>query len=231
MTLVSRRRSAPALSVFAVWLAALGVRERARLRPERGRAAAAAAAAPAALPGPLRRELARVRPLRVVPALARRARLARAPLPDRPRAPDALPILAALALVAAALAEAAAHVLAWVRARRARAPHGAGSRGRPLAVVASFHESPASRPALSARAPRAPPLPRVAGCSPTRKETNEDGPSAARRVRQPAVARARPDRAFAHASSARPWPKRRCCSCSRSRCRPRRRAQRPRRSS
>ena len=58
---------------------------------------------------------------------------------------NALPILAALALVAAALAEAAAHVLAWMRAVVARAPR------RPLARLA---------PAVRRSVPRGAGLPR-----------------------------------------------------------------------
>src|SRR5438105_3831109 len=70
---------------------------------------------------------------------------------------NALPILAALALASAALAEAAAHVLAWMRAvvrelRRHRLA------GEPPATTVSFPALPVSRPATLRPRPRAPPL-------------------------------------------------------------------------
>ncbi len=157
VTLVSVALGA-GLSVFTVWLAALGVRERARLRPER--------VAPRLR---LRRLLLRFLVLYAASSLA--FALFESYLHWRtglgfhglscligPVHRNALPILAALALVAAALAEAAAHVLAWVRAvvRELRRRRLAGS--LPPFVV-SFHEAPASRPALLRARPRAPPLP------------------------------------------------------------------------
>jgi hypothetical protein len=71
---------------------------------------------------------------------------------------NALPILAALSLLAAALAEAAAHVVAWMRAvvrelRRRRL------RGELPQAPPSFREAPVSRPALLCARPRGPPLP------------------------------------------------------------------------
>ncbi len=87
VTLVSLGLAA-GVSAFAVWLAALGVRERARLRPER----VAPTHPPAPARPPLRRsvrhELVRVRAVRVVPALARGDRLPRALLPRRAGAPQ-----------------------------------------------------------------------------------------------------------------------------------------------
>jgi hypothetical protein len=146
------------LSVFTVWLAALGVRERARLRPER--------VAPQLR---LRRFLLRFLVLYAASSLA--FALFESYLHWRsgigfhglsclfgPVHRNALPILAALALVAAALAEAAAHVLAWVRAvvRALRRRRLADSLPQ---VVSSFHEAPVSRTALLGARPRAPPLP------------------------------------------------------------------------
>ena len=102
---------------LVLWLAALGVAERRLLAPH-----------PAPDPRPIRplRVLARAVALyvgrlhglharRVDDPLARGPRLARDPLPRRAGAPNALPVLAALALVAAACAEALEHVLAWMR--------------------------------------------------------------------------------------------------------------------
>jgi len=157
VTLVSVALGA-GLSVFTVWLAALGVRERARLRPER-----------VAPPLRLRRLLLRFLVLYAASSLA--FALFESYLHWRtglgfhglscligPVHRNALPILAALALVAAALAEAAAHVLAWVRAvvRALRRRRLAGSLPQ---VVSSFHEAPVSRPAFFCAQPRAPPLP------------------------------------------------------------------------
>jgi hypothetical protein len=157
VTLVSVALGA-GLSVFAVWLAALGVRERARLRPER--------VAPRLR---LRRLLLRFLVLYAASSLAFalfesylhwRAGLGFHGLSCLigPVHRNALPILAALALVAAALAEAAAHVLDWMRAvmRTLRRRRLAGS----LPQVASpFHEAPVPRSALLRTRPRAPPLP------------------------------------------------------------------------
>ena len=157
VTLVSVALGA-GLSVFTVWVAALGVRERARLRPER--------VAPRLR---LRRLLLRFLVLYAASSLA--FALFESYLHWRagigfhglscligPVHRNALPILAALSLVAAALAEAAAHVLAWMRAvvRALRRRRLAGSLPQ---VVVSFREAPVSRPALLRARPRAPPLP------------------------------------------------------------------------
>jgi hypothetical protein len=157
VTLVSVALGA-GLSVFTVWLAALGVRERARLRPER--------VAPRLR---LRRLVLRFLVLYAASSLA--FALFESYLHWRtglgfhglscllgPVHRNALPILAALALVAAALAEAASHVLAWARAvvRAFRRRRLAGSLPP---VVVSFHEAPVSRPGLLRARPRAPPLP------------------------------------------------------------------------
>jgi hypothetical protein len=71
---------------------------------------------------------------------------------------NAIPLLAALALIAAALAEAAGHVLAWMRAvvrelRRRRVV--------PLALPLRFAApaAPAGRLRVARPRPRAPPLP------------------------------------------------------------------------
>ena len=103
-------------SILVVWLASLGVRERARLHPER--------VAPRLR---LRRLAVRAVTLYVASALAFayfesylhwRAGLGWHGLSCLvgPVHRNAVPILAALALLAAALAEAAGHVLAWMRA-------------------------------------------------------------------------------------------------------------------
>jgi hypothetical protein len=157
VTLVSVALGA-GLSVFMVWVAALGVRERARLRPER--------VAPRLR---LQRLLLRFLVLYAASSLA--FALFESYLHWRagigfhglscligPVHRNALPILAALSLVAAALAEAGAHVLAWMRAvvRALRRRRLAGSLPQ---VVGSFHEAPVSRPDLLRARPRAPPLP------------------------------------------------------------------------
>jgi hypothetical protein len=157
VTLVSVALGA-GLSVFTVWLAALGVRERARLRPER--------VAPR-----LRLRRLVLRFLVVFAASSVAFALFESYVHWRtglgfhglscligPVHRNALPILAALALVAAALAEAAAHVFAWAHAvvRELRRRRLAGSLPP---VVISFHEAPISRPALLRARPRAPPLP------------------------------------------------------------------------
>jgi hypothetical protein len=146
------------VSVFAVWLAALGVRERARLRPER--------VAPQLR---VRRLFLRFLALYAASSLA--FALFESYLHWRagigfhglaclvgPVHRNALPILAALALLTAALAEAAAHVLAWMRAvvRELRRRRLAGAIPQ---VVLSFREAPVSRPSLLRARPRAPPLP------------------------------------------------------------------------
>jgi hypothetical protein len=149
---------ATAGSTLVVWLASLGVRERARLRPER--------VAPSLR---LRRLVFRAVTLYVTSALAFalfesylhwRAGLGFHGLKCLlgPVHRNALPLLAALALAAAALAEAAGHMLAWMRAvvralrRRPLAAAPPRFRSAPLPVLArrTF--------ALRAR-PRAPPAP------------------------------------------------------------------------
>ena len=146
VTLVSLGLAAAA-STAVVWLAALGVRERARLRPER--------VVPTVR---LRRLGLRAVGLYVTSSLA--FALFESYLHWRagigfhglaclvgPVHRNAIPLLAALALVAAALAEAAGHLLAWARAvarelrRRPRlAP----------ALVVRFASAPALAPALVA---------------------------------------------------------------------------------
>jgi hypothetical protein len=145
-------------SVLVVWLASLGVKERARLRPER-------VAPSLRLPRLAFRAVA----LYVTSALAFalfesylhwRAGLGFHGLKCLigPVHRNALPLLAALALAAAALAEAAGHVLAWMRAVVREL------RRRPLAAaLPSFRSAPL--PSLAPRAfalrarPRAPPAP------------------------------------------------------------------------
>ena len=150
---------ASTLSVLVVWLASLGVRERARLRPER-------------IPPTLRlRRLAiRAVALYVASSLAFatfesylhwRAGLGFHGLSCLvgPVHRNAIPFLAALALAAAALVEAAGHIYAWMRAavRALLRPRFV------LPLAARVHPSPLDR---SFRAPqplrarsRAPPLP------------------------------------------------------------------------
>lgn len=157
VTLVSLGLAATG-SVLVVWLASLGVRERARLRPER--------VAPALR---LRRAAGRTIALYVASSLAFalfesylhwRAGLGFHGLSCLvgPVHRNAIPLLAALSLLAAALAEAAGHVLAWMRAvarelRRRRLvplPH-------PLRVAAP--DSPLVRAFPARPRSRAPPLP------------------------------------------------------------------------
>ena len=146
VTLVSLGLAAAA-STAVVWLAALGVRERARLRPER--------VAPTVR---LRRLGLRAVGLYVTSSLA--FALFESYLHWRagigfhglaclvgPVHRNAIPLLAALALVAAALAEAAEHLLAWARAvarELRRRP-----RLAPVLVV-RFASPPALAPALVA---------------------------------------------------------------------------------
>lgn len=150
---------AAVVSVAAVWLAALGVRERQRLRPDRD------------LP---RLRLARLAVRAVALSIAGSLGFAllesyihwRAGLGFHglsclfgPVHRNALPLLSALALLAAALAEAAQHLQAWIRAT-ARV-----LLGPRIAIAASRLPRPSLRRRLSpaprfARAqPRAPPLP------------------------------------------------------------------------
>ena len=146
------------VSVLAVWLAALGVRERAQLRPER--------VAPSLR---LRRLAFRFVLLYAASSLAFamlesylhwRAGLGFHGLSCLvgPVHRNAISVLAALALAAAALAEAGSHVLAWMRAvvrqlrrrRLAAEPHAATSTLLPLVFP---------RPATNRPRSRAPPLP------------------------------------------------------------------------
>ena len=145
-------------STLVVWLVSLGVRERARLRPER--------VAPRLR---LRRLAVRAVALYVTSSVAFalfesylhwRAGLGFHGLSCLvgPVHRNAIPILAALALLAAALAEAAGHVLAWMRAvvrelRRRRL--------RPfLLPLRSAPSAPLLARVFTARPrPRAPPLP------------------------------------------------------------------------
>lgn len=149
---------AAAVSTAAVWLAVVGVRERQRLRPERD------------LPRiRLRRLVLRAVVLTAASSLAFalvesyihwRAGLGFHGLSCLvgPVHRNAIPLLAALSLLAAALAEAAGHVLAWMRAvarelRRRRLvplPH-------PLRVAAP--DSPLVRAFPARPRSRAPPLP------------------------------------------------------------------------
>jgi hypothetical protein len=157
VTLVSLGLAA-VLSVLAVWLAALGVRERARLRPER--------VAPRLR---LRRLALRFVLLYALSSLAFamfesylhwRAGLGFHGLSCLvgPVHRDAIPVLAALALAAAALAEAGSHVLAWMRAvvRQFRRRRLAAEAVTP---VPPFRPFLVSRPATSRPRSRAPPLP------------------------------------------------------------------------
>jgi hypothetical protein len=157
VTLVSLGLAATA-SVLVVWLASLGVRERARLRPER--------VAPAIR---LRRAACRTVALYVASSLAFalfesylhwRAGLGFHGLSCLvgPVHRNAIPLLAALSLLVAALAEAAGHVLAWMRAvarelRRRRLvalPHPPRFAAPPAPFVRAVSARPRSR---------APPLP------------------------------------------------------------------------
>jgi hypothetical protein len=157
VTLVSASL-AVAVSVFAVWLAAVGVRERARLRPHR--------VAPSIR---LRRLAFRFAALYVTSSFAFamfesylhwRAGIGFHGLACLvgPVHRNAIPILGALALAAAALTEAGAHVLAWMRAvvrellrqrLQAQVPQ----------TTPRFPEEPVSRPAFLRPRPRGPPLP------------------------------------------------------------------------
>jgi hypothetical protein len=150
---------AAALSLAALWLAVLGVRERQRLRPE------------LELPRiRLRRVALRTIGLTVASSLVFalfesyvhwRAGLGFHGLSCLfgPVHRNALPLLAALALLAAALAEAAAHLYAWVRAtaRALLAPRVTLLRLTVLAVSRPRRLCPT--PQRSRARPRAPPLP------------------------------------------------------------------------
>ena len=150
---------AAAVSTAAVWLAAVGVRERQRLRPER--------------------ELPRIRLQRVAfraVVLTVSSSLAFALVESYvhwraglgfhglsclfgPVHRNALPVLSALSLVVAALAEAVQHLHAWARAAlRALLARRPALTGPPLARSALRRNlSPAAL--LTCARPRAPPLP------------------------------------------------------------------------
>ncbi|HEX3267288.1 MAG TPA: hypothetical protein VHQ98_04805 [Gaiellaceae bacterium] len=150
---------AAVVSVATVWLAALGVRERQRLRPER--------------------ELPRLRLCRLVVravALSVAGSLGFALLESYihwraglgfhglsclfgPVHRNALPLLSALGLLAAALAEAAQHIHAWIRAtvRALLRPRIAIATPRLPRLSLRHRLSPA--PCFARARPRAPPLP------------------------------------------------------------------------
>ena len=158
VTLVSLGLAA-ALSTATVWIAALGVRERARLQPER--------------------ELPRLRlgrlAVRAV-ALYAVSSFAFATFESYlhwragigfhglsclvgPVHRNAIPLLAALALVAAALAEAAQHLLAWMRATVRELLRARVSAARPLLSAPCPRLLLVSTPLRRLARPRAPPLP------------------------------------------------------------------------
>jgi hypothetical protein len=150
---------AAALSLAALWLAVLGVRERQRLRPER--------------------ELPRIRLRRlagrtIVLTLASSLAFAlfeswvhwRAGLGFHglsclfgPVHRNALPVLAALALATAALAEAAAHLYAWMRATARALLAPVLELARPVVPVALAPSRLSPAPLAPFARPRAPPLP------------------------------------------------------------------------
>lgn len=157
VTLISLGVAATA-SILVVWLASVGVRERARLRPER--------VAPSLR---LRRTAVRAVALYLSSSLAFamfesylhwRAGLGFHGLSCLvgPVHRNAIPLLAALSLLAAALAEAAGHVLAWMRAvvrelrRRRLVP-------LPLPFRFLAPALPLTRTVTARPRPRAPPLP------------------------------------------------------------------------
>jgi hypothetical protein len=144
-------------STLVVWLAALGVRERARLQPER-------------VVPTLRVRRMSVRAIVLYAASSLAFSLFESYLHWRagigfhglsclvgPVHRSVIPLLAALSLAAAALIEAGAHLLGWMRAvlRELRRVRLAGAVGRvqPARPVALASRSPARRPR-----PRAPPL-------------------------------------------------------------------------
>ena len=145
-------------STLVVWLAALGVRERARLHPER--------VAPTLR---LRRMSVRAVLLYIASSLAFslfesyvhwRAGIGFHGLSCLlgPVHRNAIPLLAALALAAAALIEAGVHLLGWMRAvvrelRRVRLV------AAPPRVQATWRVALVARPAARRPRPRAPPLP------------------------------------------------------------------------
>jgi hypothetical protein len=158
VTLVSLGLAA-ALSTAMVWLAVIAVRERQRFQPERE------------LPR-LRLRRLTLRALALYAASSPAFALLESYLHWRagvgfhglscllgPVHRNAIPLLAALALAAAALAEAAQHLLAWVRAtvRELLRPRLAYPR-HPLLALRP-RPAPRSRPSGLPARPRAPPLP------------------------------------------------------------------------
>jgi hypothetical protein len=146
------------VSTLAVWLAALGVRERHRLRPER--------VAPSLR---LRRLAARSVVLYASSSLA--FALFESYLHWRagigfhglsclvgPVHRNAIPLLAALALVAAALAEAAGHLLGWMRAVVQGLRRRSLLTGRRPVRAGVSPSAVCSRTAVLRARPRAPPL-------------------------------------------------------------------------
>jgi hypothetical protein len=149
---------AAAISVAVLWLASLGVRERQRLRPDR-------------VPPTLRFRRLALNALGLYAASAFAFAMFESYLHWQaglgfhglsclvgPVHRNAIPILAALALVAAALAEAVLHLIAWMRAA-------ARELLRPRLLLLSARPAPGLRlVSLSSRVPqrarpRAPPLP------------------------------------------------------------------------
>jgi hypothetical protein len=150
---------AAGLSLAALWLAVLGVRERQRLRPERE------------LP---RMRLRRVALRAIVLAVASSLAFAlleswvhwRAGLGFHglsclfgPVHRNALPLLAALALVTAALAEATAHLFAWMRATARALLAPVIELARPVVPFALPPSRLSPAPLVPWARPRAPPLP------------------------------------------------------------------------
>jgi hypothetical protein len=148
-----------ALSVTAVWLAALGVRERARLRPER---------VPPRLR--LRRLALRATVLFAVSSIA--FALFESYLHWRagigfhglsclvgPVHRNAIPVLAGLALLAAALAEAAGHLVSWARAAVRELLRVPVPLLRALLPTSSPWDDLASSASCPRARPRAPPQP------------------------------------------------------------------------
>jgi hypothetical protein len=149
---------AAAVSVFVVWLAATGVRERQRLQPERMRPTLR-----------LRRLGLRVVLLYGASSLAFAAFESylhwRAGIGFHglsclvgPVHRNAIPLLAALSLTAAAIAEAAAHVVAWMQAVL-RALRGDLMIPEPAEAVSSFLMLLFARSVSASSQPRAPPVP------------------------------------------------------------------------
>jgi len=149
---------AAAVSVFVVWLAAIAVHERQRLQPKRVRPA-------------LRLRRLALRAVLLYAASSLAFALFESYLHWRagigfhglsclvgPVHRNAIPLLAALSLAAAAIAEAAEHVVAWMRAVL-RALAGELPVPMPVEVVAFCFKLLLTRAAFPAAQPRAPPVP------------------------------------------------------------------------